>query len=235
MKKIFPIITILVFISLLGIIFFQIVWIKQALQDKELQFEETLKLVTATAANDLVEEKAKMSPFDNRKNSELLFPLNVFPSTIAHKFTKEEIRSRIKKAFEKNKIQNIDFEFAITTTSMIGDDLQSKNFYEAYSDTANNTSFVYPLDAPSGSVGEGLMPQELLVIVVPHVKNIIWKQMLWMVLGAVFFTCIIFAAFFITIRALLNQKKLSEIKSDFINNMTHEIKTPFTCCGCTKK
>lgn len=226
MKKIFPIITILVFISLLGIIFFQIVWIKQALQDKELQFEETLKLVTATAANDLVEEKAKMSPFDNRKNSDLLFPLNVFPSTIAHKFTKEEIRSRIKKAFEKNKIQNIDFEFAITTTSMIGDDLQSKNFYEAYSDTANNTSFVYPLDAPSGSVGEGLMPQELLVIVVPHVKNIIWKQMLWMVLGAVFFTCIIFAAFFITIRALLNQKKLSEIKSDFINNMTHEFKTP---------
>ena len=88
MKKIFPIITILVFISLLGIIFFQIVWIKQALQDKELQFEETLKMVTATAANDLVDEKAKMSPFDNRKNSDLLFPLNVFPTTIAHKFTK---------------------------------------------------------------------------------------------------------------------------------------------------
>ncbi|MDP4285890.1 MAG: HAMP domain-containing sensor histidine kinase [Bacteroidota bacterium] len=226
MKKIFPIITILVFISLLGIIFFQIVWIKQALQDKELQFEETIKIVTATAANDLVEEKGKMSPFDNRKNSDLLFPLNVFPSTIAHKFSREEIRSRIKKAFEKNSIKNIDFEFAVTTTSMIGDDLQSKKFYQAYSDTVNNESFVYPLDAPSGSVGEGLIPQELLVIVVPHIKNIIWQQMLWMVVGAIIFTCIIFAAFFITIRALLNQKKLSEIKSDFINNMTHEFKTP---------
>jgi two-component system phosphate regulon sensor histidine kinase PhoR len=226
MKKIFPIITVLVFISALGIVYFQYVWISQALQDRELQFEEIMGRVTAKAANVLVEEKGKISPFDNRKNSDLLFPLNVFPTTIAHKFSREEIRSLITKTFEKNNIKNLEFEFAITTTSLVGDDLQSKKFYEAYTDTAHNTSFIYPLDAPSGSLGEGIIPQELLVIVVPHVKNIIWKQMFWMVLGGIIFTCIIFAAFFITIRALLNQKKLSEIKSDFINNMTHEFKTP---------
>jgi two-component system phosphate regulon sensor histidine kinase PhoR len=109
---------------------------------------------------------------------------------------------------------------------MIGDDLQSKNFYAAYSDTLNNISFVYPLDPPGGSLAEGLAPQELLVVVVSHIKNIVWKQMLWMLIAALVFTCVIFTAFFITIRALLNQKKLSEIKSDFINNMTHEFKTP---------
>ena len=226
MKKIFPIITVLVFISAMGLIFFQYVWIKQALQDRKIQFEEKVKMVTTTAAQGLIEEKGKMSPFDNRKNADLLFPLNIFPSTIAHKFTGEEIREHITKAFEKNDIRHIDFEFAITTTSMIGDDLQSKHFYEAYIDTANNTSFIIPLDPPGGSLAEGLVPQELLVIVVPKDNDIVWKQMFWMILGVVIFTCIIFTAFFITIRALLNQKKLSEIKSDFINNMTHEFKTP---------
>ncbi len=226
MKKIFPVITILIFISLLGIIFFQIIWIKQALQDKEQQFEKGVSMATFTAANDLADEKGNLSPFDKRKNTDILFPLNVFPTTIVHKFTRDEIRDKIKKAFEKNNLKNVEFEFAITTTSMIGDDLQSQHYMESYLDTIHNLAVFYPIQAPSGSLAEGLSTEELLVIVVPHVKNIIWKQMYWMVIGAILFTCIIFAAFFITIRALLNQKKLSEIKSDFINNMTHEFKTP---------
>ena len=67
MKKIFPIITVLVFISLLGVIFSQVLWIKQSVQDKEQQFEESIKMVTVTAGNDLVEEKGNLSPFDSRK------------------------------------------------------------------------------------------------------------------------------------------------------------------------
>ena len=100
-----------------------------------------MAMVTATAANDLAGEKGNLSPFDNRKNADILFPLNAFPSTIVHRYSREEIRDKIKKAFEKNNIKNVDFEFAITTTSMIGDDLQSKNYAEAYMDTIHNLCF----------------------------------------------------------------------------------------------
>ncbi|MEO6328630.1 MAG: HAMP domain-containing sensor histidine kinase [Ginsengibacter sp.] len=225
MKKIFPIITVLVFLSLLGIIFFQVLWIRQALEAREQQFEESIKLVTATAGNDLIEEKGKLSPFD-RRAKDALFPLNIFPPTITHKFSRDEIRAKIKNAFQKQMHERIPFEFAITTTSMMGEELQSEDFFKLYQDSANNKTFVYALESPSGSISEGVSPEELLVIIVPHVKSIIWKQMSWMVSGAILFTIIIFCAFFLTIKALLKQKKLSEIKSDFINNMTHEFKTP---------
>lgn len=44
--------------------------------------------------------------------------------------------------------------------------------------------------------------------------------------GSIIFTLIIVVIFFITARFASKQKKLSRIKSDFINNMTHEFKTP---------
>ena len=40
------------------------------------------------------------------------------------------------------------------------------------------------------------------------------------------FTCILLATFIISIYLIFRQKRLSEMKSDFMNNMTHELKTP---------
>ncbi|HWR99603.1 MAG TPA: HAMP domain-containing sensor histidine kinase [Prolixibacteraceae bacterium] len=48
-----------------------------------------------------------------------------------------------------------------------------------------------------------------------------------MLLGlSVVFTLIIFLTFILSIYQIIRQKKISEMKSDFINNMTHEFKTP---------
>src|SRR5690349_23115685 len=64
-----------------------------------------------------------------------------------------------------------------------------------------------------------------MTVVVPDWKQIS-GEMRWMIVGAVFFTLMIISAFYVTVNALLRQKKVSEIKNDFINNMTHEFKTP---------
>ncbi len=46
------------------------------------------------------------------------------------------------------------------------------------------------------------------------------------ILGSMIFTLIIFVVFWLSVVYMLKQKKISDIKSDFINNMTHEFKTP---------
>lgn len=65
-----------------------------------------------------------------------------------------------------------------------------------------------------------------LVLVFPEAKTAVWKELLGIVSLAIVLTLAIITIFWITIRKLIQQKKLSDIKSDFINNMTHELKTP---------
>jgi two-component system phosphate regulon sensor histidine kinase PhoR len=50
--------------------------------------------------------------------------------------------------------------------------------------------------------------------------------MAWMLAGSLLFSLIILATFALSLFFIIRQKKISEMKSDFINNMTHEFKTP---------
>jgi two-component system phosphate regulon sensor histidine kinase PhoR len=50
--------------------------------------------------------------------------------------------------------------------------------------------------------------------------------MAWILGGSLFFSLFILSTFALSLYFIVRQKKISEMKSDFINNMTHEFKTP---------
>ncbi len=70
------------------------------------------------------------------------------------------------------------------------------------------------------------MPDIVLSIVFPERTNYLLGSISWMLGGSVILSLFIFSTFALSILFILRQKKISEVKSDFINNMTHEFKTP---------
>jgi len=76
--------------------------------------------------------------------------------------------------------------------------------------------------------GEIFSPQNLLMIHFPNERTyLITRIWVLLALSVVLIFAIIFS-FSYVITTVFRQKKLSEIKNDFINNMTHEFKTPIS-------
>ena len=65
-----------------------------------------------------------------------------------------------------------------------------------------------------------------LMVNFPKKRGFLVNSILGMAMLSLAFTLIIVLAFVSAIYQLIRQKQISEIKSDFINNMTHEFKTP---------
>jgi len=67
---------------------------------------------------------------------------------------------------------------------------------------------------------------DYLMLYFPNEKRFLITQ-LWQTLSiSIFLIIVIILTFAYTLITILRQKKVSEMKNDFINNMTHEIKTP---------
>lgn len=74
---------------------------------------------------------------------------------------------------------------------------------------------------------DNIIRQDLILSVVfPERANYILGSLAWMLGGSFLFSLIILATFALSLFFLIRQKKISEMKSDFLNNMTHEFKTP---------
>ena len=75
---------------------------------------------------------------------------------------------------------------------------------------------------------ETLAAQNALYVFFPDQQRYILSNMGVMFGGSGILIVVIMACFYMAVTTILRQKKLSDIKNDFINNMTHEFKTPIS-------
>lgn len=67
-----------------------------------------------------------------------------------------------------------------------------------------------------------------LYLYFPEQRNFILRSTGFMAFSSVFLTLIILLGFSLSIHIMFKQKRLSQVKNDFVNNMTHELKTPIS-------
>ncbi len=165
--------------------------------------------------------------------------------------TKERIKSRkdqLNKVVEKMafEFETRDFNLAerinpAHVDSVVGAELKNSGITLPYGiafATGKTDSVIWsrPLQSEPGNgvqmVSVKLFPGEIvnrndrIHLTFADTFQYLISGMWMMLLSSVIFTGIVIVTFSYTVYIIFRQKKLSEMKSDFINNMTHEFKTP---------
>jgi two-component system, OmpR family, phosphate regulon sensor histidine kinase PhoR len=239
LKKVFPVIVVLITLSLLGIIYIQINWIYNASIIRREQMEQRMVSFINELRETMVSRQGPVMHFkvDATKRAPESglaidkFELNTtFSESVSDRYTTDELHKMIAKGLRH---ENLDtsFEFAISGRSVFGNGnnmkMQSSGFRQMMDNSNGDTLGYVVHSVPLILSMEYVTPDtEVLYIIQPRNSMLLLFSLGRMVAGGLLFTAVIITAFILTIRTMLNQKKISEIKSDFINNMTHELKTP---------
>ncbi len=131
-----------------------------------------------------------------------------------YKRVNTELVDRLLNKQLRNEGIDIDFEFAI-----YDDDLATKIQTDNFEMTKNAYGIPIFLDNNNES-------SYRLWVDFPERRKFLLSSIMYMILLSILFTGIIVIAYSSAIYQLIKQRQISQIKSDFINNMTHEFKTP---------
>lgn len=80
-----------------------------------------------------------------------------------------------------------------------------------------------------------LLTEDCLYVSVKNWEQIILGRMATLLILSILSMLVLVTLFVIAIKALIKQKKVSDVKTDFINNITHELKTPLTTLSVSTK
>ena len=125
-----------------------------------------------------------------------------------------DIAAFLKRQLSENGI-DIDFEFAIYDKDL-ATKVQSNNF-----ELEPTTTYGVPMFLDNNNESNFT-----LYVDFPERKKFLWSSILTMTVLSIVFTIIIILAYTNAIYQIIKQRQISQIKTDFINNMTHEFKTP---------
>lgn len=155
---------------------------------------------------------------------QLLKDLNEFEyyTSIEERIDGQLINEELKNAFEAHGL-NFDFNFAVIST----ENNDMSHFFEIENEEMFKDLSVSPFKV-SMFPGDSFDQNYYLSVIFPNLRTNIFQSLGLLLSVSTIFILLIIGVFIATIKTIFRQKKLSEIKNDFISNMTHELKTPIS-------
>jgi two-component system phosphate regulon sensor histidine kinase PhoR len=218
-------------LSVIGVVVIQLLWLRQASryhreqvalnQEQAAQLEKQFNDRVVMALTDVTEQILSI----NKDPSDLFDAVrqerpNYFVVTINDTLHPYLLEALLRKEFGRRHIDE-DFEYGV---------------YDCFTD-----SIVYGNYVSLGSTPRDSMPHSELLkldkdghyfgVYFPLRKSTLWSEdpgMGWTWLFPAVVTLIVFSFFSYSVWVIMRQKRLSEMKNDFIGNMTHELKTPIS-------
>ena len=200
-------------LSVAGILFIQVYWVKNAIQLQEAQFDNKVQLILKSVVNRLFDERLDAAsdttycedPHCDHRTLQVLSTIDTrrLDSLLYEEFGSMKISRAYVWGVYSSKCGTV---FA-----------------------GNDSKYHEQLVGSHHQVSMSCLYQSeelLLGVYFPEQGNVLWMNILPYLLLSLLLLGVVIFAFSFTIFSFLRQKRLSEMKNDFVNNMTHEFKTP---------
>lgn len=217
-------------LSVIGVVVIQLLWLQQASRyrdeqvelnrEQAVQLEKQFNDRVLMALTDVTEQilsitKDPTDLFDAVKQERP----NYFAVTINDTVHPYLLEAMLRKEFSRRNIQE-DFEYGI---------------YDCFTDSIVYGNYVSVDSIHVDSVEHSELQKldkdgHYFGVYFPNRRSTLWKEEenAWMWIFPFVVTLIVFSFFSYSVWVILRQRKLSEMKNDFIGNMTHELKTPIS-------
>lgn len=212
-KKVLRLIFIFITISLIAALITQLLWVRGTWEHEKDQFDSRVDVALKTVVNHLM--TSRKVPVDSTSAD--------FDLVSKHRELFEFVQPHVLDSLINEEFSSLwktdDYVYGVYR---VKDSLFVIGSFQGYEKELLSSQHQISLTCICKSLGY------LLTVYYPHQKSLIFSQMVILPVMSGLFLLVLIVSFFYTIYFIVRQKKLSEMKTDFVNNMTHEFKTPIS-------
>lgn len=181
-------------------------------------FTQHLNTITPLAKTFFIDHFIKNLLHQDLETGSAYFYTQRLGDSLVQLFNKDKLRLPELISLYKQELaeRDIDNSFHLTISKY-----DRNGFYRDHE--MNKDAFIYSTASFKYGFSSPLIAVKALF---PNPNMVFLEKMKWILLSSLVLIGITIVCFTYTVKTLLTQKKLTELKNDFVNNMTHELKTP---------